>query len=331
MKKLGLLVLVLCLVLGSVSGALAADKVVMKLGTIENSNNLGALAVNRFADIMKERTDGNFVIEIYHDSQLGDAMQQLDQVKSGTLQGFRCSISWLAGYVGDVGIVEFPYLCATAEEAEKIAMSEALQEVNDRVAADHNIRWVTASWSRLPRHLMTKKPVTSLEDLKGMRLRVPDAKTYIESFKALGATPTIVAFGETYLALQQGVVDGAENHIESLYNQKWHEVAPHLTLTGHAQDVTGFMVNAKWWDTLPEEYKTLFVEVDKEVNEWFVEELAKAADKYMELMIQEGVTVHEVDVAEFENAIFPGVAYAIEEEGFWAPGLTDLIIEVKGN
>lgn len=329
MRKVCLLVLVACLLLGMAAGGLAQEKVIMKVGTIENSNNLGALAVNRFAEIMKERTDGNFILEVYHDSQLGDAMQQLNQVKSGALQSFRCSISWLGNLVGDVAMVEFPYLCATAEEAEKICASPIMQAVNDRVAAEHGIRWVTASWSRLPRHILTKKPITSLADMKGIRLRVPDSKTYIESFKAMGATPTIVAFGETYLALQQGVVDGAENHVESLYNQKWHEVAQHLTLTGHAQDVTGFMVNDKWWQTVPEEYKEIFLQVDKEVNEWFVQELAKKEKEYLDLMKAEGVTVHEVDVSEFQNAVFPQVAYAIEAEGFWAEGLVDKIIEEK--
>lgn len=327
MKKLVVLALVLCMVASMTTVAMAADqKVTMKVGTIENVNNLGAKAVDKFAELMKERTNGNFIIETYHASQLGDAMAQLDQVKSGTIQAFRCSISWLGGYVGDVAIVEFPYMFKTAEEAEKVIMGPTMSAVNDRLAQEHGIRWVTASWSRLPRHILTKNPVTKLADLKGVKLRVPDSKTYIESFKAMGVATTIVAFNETYLALQQGLVDGAENHVESLYNMKWYEVAKNLALTGHAQDVTGFMVNDAWWQSVPEEYKQIFIDTDKEVNEWFKGELAKASDDYINKMKAEGVTVYEVDVSEFQNAVMPSVAYAIENEGFWAKGLVDNIL-----
>lgn len=328
MKKFFLISLFfLCVILVFAGGKKEAEseKIVMKIGTIENINNLGAKAVDRFAEIMKERSGGVFIVEPYHASQLGDTQKQLEQVKSGTLQSFRCSISSLGRFNGSIAISEFIYLFESAEQAEKVALGPTMNKLNDDLSREHGIRFVTASWTRLPRHILTKNPVKNLSDLKGMKIRVPDAKIYIESFKAMGATPTPVAFSEAYLAIKQGLVDGAENHVESLYNMKWYEVAKNLTLTYHSYDVTGFTVNQKWWDSIPEKYKKMFMEVDKEVNEWFVKELSTLQDDYINKMKAEGVTVWNVDIVPFRNAVIPAAAIAVENDGFWEKGLFEKI------
>ena len=299
----------------------ADGKIVMKVGTIENVNNLGAKAVDKFAEIMKERSNGEFIVEAYHASQLGDTTKLLEQVKSGTIQSFRGSIASLGRLKGDLAIAEFIYLYESAKQAEAISMGPTMQALNDELAKEQGVRFVTASWTRLPRHILTKEPVKNLEDLKGVKIRVPDAKLYIEAFKAMGATPTPVAFNEAYLAIKQGLVDGAENHVESLYNMKWYEVAKNLTLTGHSYDVTGFTVNDTWWQSLPEKYKKLFKEVDAEVNEWFVAELASLQDYYIDKMKESGVEVWEVDTTPFRNAVIPAAGINVEKEGFWREGL----------
>lgn len=300
-------------------------KVEMKIGDIENPNNLGAKAIDRFAQIMSEKSDGNFKISTFHASQLGDAMKQLDQVKSGTIQSFRGSISWLQCYNPDVAIVEFPYLATSVEEAESIFKSPALTAVNEQLKDKHGIQWVTASWTRLPRHILTNDKIEKPEDLDGVKIRVPDSKTYIECFKAMGASPTIVAFNETYLALQQGIVNGAENHILSLFNMKWFEQGKHVALTGHAYDTPGFIVNSKWWDNLPQEYKDMFIETDAEVNEWYKSQLDAVAKDYMEKMEASGIEFHEVDQNEFASRCVPDVALEIEKEGYWSEGLFEEI------
>lgn len=329
MKKLLVLVLALSLPLVVFANGTQeeSEQYVMKVGTIENVNNLGAKAVDRFGRIMAERTDGKFIVEAYHASQLGDTTKLLQQVKSGTIQAFRGSIASLGRIKGDLAITECIYLYESAEQAENLIKGPTIQGLNDEMADEHNIRFVTASWTRLPRHILTKDPVKNLDDLQGVKIRVPDAKTYIEAFKAMGATPTPVAFNEAYLAIKQGLVDGAENHVESLYNMKWYEVAKNLTLTGHSYDVTGFSVNDDWWQSLPTEYQELFVEVDAEVNDWFVEELAKLEQYYIDLMVDSGVKVWEVNTAEFRNKVIPQAAYNIEKEGFWREGLFDQILK----
>lgn len=298
-----------------------SDKMIMKVGDIENVANLGALALDRFGDRLAEESGSTMELQSFHASQMGSAVKQLELVKSGTLQAFRGSISWLASFDTAFSLVDFPFLYSSEEQSKKICQSRLMTELNDKLAAEQGIRFVTSGWVRLPRQILLSSPADTLEDLKGVKLRVPESYSYIESFKALGSAPTPVSFGETYLALKQGVVDGAENHVESLYNMKWYETAKHLLISDHSYDITGFIVNDRWWQSLSEEQRSLIVHLYDEIDVWFEQENMNLQDKYIELMKSEGVEVHYIDKEEFRNAVYPRTMIEAEEAGEWAPGL----------
>lgn len=301
-------------------------EVTMRVGDIENVANLGAIALDRYADLIAEKSNGTIKVRAFHASQMGSAMKQLELVKSGTLESFRGSISWLVAFDTGFGLTDFPFLCANAEQAKIIALSPALARLNDKLAETHGMRFVTAGWIRLPRQILLSKEVSSIEELKGIKIRVPESYAYIESFKALGFAPTPVAFAEVYLALKQGVVDGAENHVESLYNMKWYETSKHLYITDHSYDITGFIVNDKWWQGLTQEQRDLIVSTYDEVDQWFIEQNANLQDEYIEKMKAEGgVQVHIVDKESYRNMVYPQVMMQAEKNGEWEAGLWEEI------
>lgn len=301
-----------------------AGKVTMRVGDIENVANLGAVALDRFSDQIKAKSNGTIIVRAFHASQMGSANKQLQLVKSGALQAFRGSISWLAQFDTGFSLLDFPFTLTSESQAKIVANSAPLKTLNDKLAARHGIRFVTAGWTRLPRQVMVNRPVAGVADLENVKLRVPEVYAYIESFKALGASPTPVAFGETYLALKQGVVDGAENHVESLYNMKWFEVAKHLVITDHSYDITGFIVNDKWWNGLADDQRTLIIDTFNDVDAWFVRENKTLQQKYIDLMVKEGgVQVHTVDKAGFISRVVPDAMTAAEKAGEWEVGLWD--------
>lgn len=301
-----------------------AGKVTMRVGDIENVANLGAIALDRFADQIKEESRGSIRVKAFHASQMGSANKQLQLVKSGALQAFRGSISWLAQFDTGFSLLDFPFTLGSAEDAKIVANSGPLNKLNDKLAATHGIRYITAGWTRLPRQILVNKPIARVDELKSVKLRVPEVYAYIESFKAVGASPTPVAFGETYLALKQGVVDGAENHVESLYNMKWFEVAKHLIITDHSYDITGFIVNDRWWKSLSNDQRTLIVDTFNRVDQWFIKENETLQQKYIDLMAKEGgVQVHRVDKAGFISRVVPDTMIAAEKKGEWEAGLWD--------
>lgn len=304
-----------------------SDRVIMKVGDIENVANLGAIALDRFSERIVEESNGSIEVKSFHASQMGSANKQLELVKSGTLQAFRGSISWLASFDTGFSLADFPFLYESAEQSKMICNSQIMKDLNDKLADEQGIRFVTAGWIRLPRQILLSAPAESLDDLKGVKLRVPESYSYIESFKALGTAPTPVSFSETYLALKQGVVDGAENHVESLYNMKWHETAKHLLISDHSYDITGFIVNDEWWQSLKDDQRGLIVSIYNEIDLWFEEENKTLQDKYIDKMEQEGVQVHYIDKDKFRNAVYPHTMIHAEEDGEWTPGLWSRIEE----
>jgi len=324
-RTLAIVMAIALLMMVSVS-AQAEKKVTMKVGDIENVANLGAKALDRFGEVIAEKSDGNIKIKAFHASQMGSANKQLQLVKSGTLQAFRGSISWLAQFDTGFSLLDFPFTLNSAEQAKIVANSPGLNRLNDKLAEKHGIRFVTAGWTRLPRQILVNKPIKDVEELKGVKLRVPEVYAYIESFKAVGSSPTPVAFGETYLALKQDVVDGAENHVESLYNMKWYEAAKHLVITDHSYDITGFIVNDKWWQGLSDGQRKMIVDTYDEVDEWFVTENETLQQHYIDLMVKEGgVTVHTVDKQSFIDKVVPETLVAAEKKGEWEAGMWDEI------
>ncbi len=298
-----------------------SGSVTMRVGDIENVANLGAVAMDRYEELIEDKSQGAIDVKCFHASQMGSANKQLELVKSGTLEAFRGSISWLAQFDTGFSLTDFPFTAGSNEQAKLIAESTALGKLNDKLAAKHGIRFVTAGWTRLPRQILVSEPVSDLSDLNGVKLRVPECYSYIESFKALGVAPTPVAFSETYLALKQGVVDGAENHVESLYNMKWHESAKHLVITDHSYDITGFIVNDAWWQSLSDENKEMIRKTWDEVDAWFIVENNNLQDKYISLMEEEGVVVHRIDKDAFRDQVYPGTMIQAEADGEWDAGL----------
>lgn len=328
MKRIAKIMMVVA-ALAMVAATAHAGKVTMRVGDIENVNNLGAIALDKFADQIKKDSNGEIKVKAFHASQMGSANKQLQLVKSGTLQSFRGSISWLAQFDTGFSLLDFPFTLGSAQEAKIVATSSALDKLNDKLAEKHGIRYVTAGWTRLPRQILVNKPISDIGELKSVKLRVPEVYAYIESFKSIGTSPTPVAFGETYLALKQGVVEGAENHVESLYNMKWFEVAKHLVITDHSYDITGFIVNDEWWKDLTDGQRKLIVDTFNKVDEWFVKENESLQKKYIDLMAKEGgVQVHTVDKASFISKVVPSAMIAAEEAGEWDKGLWNEIQEL---
>lgn len=295
--------------------------VTMRVGDIENVENLGAKALDRYIGILDTKSKGSIKAQAFHSSQLGDASKQLELVKSGTLEVYHDSISGLAMFDKGFALVEFPFLMRSNEDAIKVANSDAMKELNEKLAKDHGIRFIAAGWIRLPRQILTSKPVITPADLKNVKLRVPQDYSYVQSFKALGAVPTPVAFNEAYLALKQNVVNGAENHAESLFNMKWYEICKNLAVTDHSYDITGFIVNDKWWKGLTDEQRTMIVDTFYEVDKWYQVENEGLQQKYFDKMVADGVKITKVDKDAFRTMVYPAVMEEAEKSGQWAPGL----------
>lgn len=282
-------------------------------------------------EIIKEKSGGKMAIEIYPDSQLGDKSSLIDSMLLGENV---CTLADGASYadygVPDFGIVFGPFLFDSWDQVWKLVDSDWYKEQCDKLE-EKGLKIIASNWIYGERHTLTNVPVNTVDDLKGLKIRVPSNEIQSKGFDVLGATSTGMALGDVYQALQTKTIDGAENPLATLYGRKLHEVAKYLILDGHVKNFTTWVVSADWFNSLPEEQQTWLLETAEEAGE-YNNEVQQAADaEYLQKMKDEGVTV--VEPSEEVLAGFKEKAQPFYEMGAdfgWSDGLYDTVKKAMG-
>ena len=267
-------------------------------------------------------------MEIFPDSQLGNKTDLIDQMLLGEPVMTLADGAFFADYgVPDMGIVFGPFLFANWDECWKLVASDWWKGECEKLNG-MGIKVVTSNWAYGERHTLTTKPVKTVDDLKGLQIRVPTNQIQTKGFEVLGATPVGMSLGDVYTALQQGTIDGGENPLSTLYGRKHHEVAKYLILDGHVLNYTNWICSSMWFDGLTPEQQKALVETGHEAGVYNNELQSKANDYYLDLMKKEGVTVVVPDEKVLEG--FRTKAQNFYKEGAlfkWSDGLYDKVKE----
>ena len=274
-------------------------------------------------EIIKEKSGGKMAIEIYPDSQLGDKSSLIDSMLLGENVCTLADGAFYADYgVPDFGIVFGPFLFDSWDQVWKLVDSDWYKEQCGKLE-EKGLKIIASNWIYGERHTLTNVPVNTVDDLKGLKIRVPSNEIQSKGFDVLGATSTGMALGDVYQALQ--------NPLATLYGRKLHEVAKYLILDGHVKNFTTWVVSADWFNSLPEEQQTWLLETAEEAGE-YNNEVQQAADaEYLQKMKDEGVTV--VEPSEEVLAGFKEKAQPFYEMGAdfgWSDGLYDTVKKAMG-
>jgi tripartite ATP-independent transporter DctP family solute receptor len=282
-----------------------------------------------WAKILNEQSGGTMIIHLFPNDQLGSGRAQIDQITMDSPNIFSTDPSFFADLgVPDMMIAQAPYIFKNWEEADKLMNSEwwASQE---KLLEGKGIKVLARNWRYGDRHTITTKPVKHPSDFKGMKIRVPTSTVYVKAFEALGASPTPLALGEVYTALQQKVVEGLENPLATIYGGKYQEVAKYLLLDAHMKTINLVVTSANFFNSLTAEQRNLLVKTAKEAGEE-QNRLAEAKNQeILDALIKEGVTVTEIDYGEFSE--FVKGFYNYPEFSSWTPGLYQKVIGIIRN
>jgi len=308
---------------GSQEASGAAGPVVIQVGYENNPGEPVDLACIEWQKILEEKSNGTMKLELFPSSQLGKKTDLIDQMIAGAAV---CTLADGAFYaergVPDFGIVFGPYLFNTWEDCWKLTESDWYAEQSKKLEG-FGLKLIASNWIYGDRHTMTKKPVHTPADLQGMKIRVANSMVFIKGFECLGATPTPLALGEVYTALQQGVVDGLENPLTTLEGGKFQEVAKYVILDGHIKNFTTFVVGTLFFNSLTPEQQQMLVESAKEAGLYNNSiQGQKEADARAKLEAA-GVVFYNPTAAEkkmFQDASVQFYTYP-EIAGKWTPGL----------
>jgi tripartite ATP-independent transporter DctP family solute receptor len=259
---------------------------------------------HKFADLVKEKSKGAIDVRVMPGAQLGQEGEAGEGIHLGTLQMTVCSSPFFNKYVKEMGIDYLPFIWDSWEHAAKALNGDAGAEMNKRLAASKsNVKILAWHQIGFRNMLFIKKRVKSLEDMKGLKIRSPENKIFINMFRSMGANPTPITWGEVYTALQTGVVDGMECPLQSGIDMKFVEVAKHWTETGHMFSNMPHVVNEKWFNSLPSEYQKILYDSAKEAAKWSTAREKKKEMDVKARLTKMGCTFDQVDKEPFRKSM----------------------------
>jgi len=266
-KALFAVVAVLFLVL-SLGSALAADKVVLRIGHTIAPDSHYQKGLEHFASLLKEKSGGQIEMQIFHSSQLGSERDVIEGVSMGTIEMTLVSSAPLANFTNSFLVFDLPFIIVNREKAYAWMDGPQGRKILDTLTPKNIIG--LGIWENGFRMLTnSQKPVVTPEDMKGLKIRLMENPIHVGTFKTLGAYPTPMPFGELFTALQQKIVDGQENPLVIIYTSKFFEVQKHLALTGHFYAPAILLVNRDFWEKkLTDEQRKIFQECELASRKW---------------------------------------------------------------
>lgn len=270
-----------------VAPGFATAKVVLKLGHTGAPNHHYHMTAEKFKAAVEAKSKGEIEIKLFPADQLGNQRQLVEGAQLGTVDMVLTSDSQLSAFIDTYGILNLPFLFRDVAHVAKVMDGE----VGDYFTAEAAKKGLTilGYWENGFRHVSnSKRPINTPEDLKGLKLRTPNSAVSLDTFKALGALPTPMGFGEIYSALQLGVVDGQENPIAHILTQKWYEVQKFFSMTNHQHNVEPLVMSKIIFDGLKPEFKKILLEEAKAhaaVSRKMVEDMENDQLKDLEKLI----------------------------------------------
>lgn len=234
----------------------ASAQTVIKVGHGANEQYHMHRALLKFEELVEERSGGDFDVQIFPSSQMGPDREMIEGVQTGVLEMAVSPSSFFAGWDPSFAVIELPYMYPSKDVALDVLNGDTGDEMLARL---ENQGLVGLGWLENGlRHVTNNvRPIEKPEDLAGIKLRTMKVPAHVDTFKALGANPTPMNFGEVYSALQQGVIDGQENPVALIDSQRFYEVQKHVSLTGHVFTVYVPVVGQWFWSGLSEDQQTL--------------------------------------------------------------------------
>lgn len=276
-------------------GIAAADQIKIKLAHTVPATHAYHKGYMKFKEMVEKRTDGRVSVTIFPHGTLGGDIQAADSVQMGIAQMALTGTFGLYDYNPKWAVLDLPYLCSTYEDVDKIINGAIGKELLSEPVGN---AYVLGFMENGFRHVSNnKRPITTLEDMKGLKIRTMKAPVHVSAFEAMGASPTPMPFGELYTAMQTGVVDGEENPPSLFYAMKFFEVQKYFSKTSHVYLAGLTLINKAFFDGLPADIQEIIKTSFNEAAE-FQRELVRKDDAEKLEMLKGKLNVNEISKEE---------------------------------
>lgn len=291
---------------------------------IDSPEHTGA---EKFKEVIEEKSNGQVTVEIFPAGQLGSLREQIESTQLGEINITLQPSAFVTPFVDDVKVLDLPYLWPPdLELTYEVLDSEAGQAVLDTL--EQGGFKGLGHWPGGFKLFTTgNKEIRSPEDFEGLDIRVMSSPLLEAQYELWGANPTMIEYAELYNSLQQGVVDGQENPLQSIYLNNYHEVQDYIIEGYHGIMSYLLIANKEWFNGLPEDIQALIVEAEEAARQASREDLAATEDEYRQKLKESGVNYYELTEEEIQK--FVEVSTPFHEEAYGEPHQLEILQQIK--
>ena len=334
MKKLGLLLMSLLLSASLVgcgdnkSNGNSGNKeetFTLSIGHSDPTENLLHVALVEFEKYVEAETEGKVDVQIYAAEQLGSNGEMAEMVKLNNLDVHLTPAGVQSNYSPKVNVFSLPFLFETYEQVWTALDSQLGKDLVEEDLASNNMIQL-AYWENGLRQTTTNvKPIVVPADLEGQKIRTPEDAITIAIYKALGSSPSPLAFSELYLALQNNQFDGQENPVQNIYANNFHDVQKYMSMTNHKYEHKAFIMSLDKWNSFPTDIQEVLQEAALKFGQVHRDSVVNSADSMIAELEAEGLEVNYPDLAPFQKAT-SSVYDDFYSENAWAK---DAVAQIK--
>ncbi|WP_426350359.1 TRAP transporter substrate-binding protein [Alloiococcus sp. CFN-8] len=265
----------------------------LKFAMVDSETSNYYKGAQKIAEEVDAATDGKIKISIYPNSQLGNERDCWEGASMGTIDITTAANSVMSAFIPEMKVLDQPYLFATAEEAHSVIDGELGDAIAEKAEAMgiHMVGWMESGF----RNVFSSRPIETIEDFEGLKIRTMENDTHIAAFNAIGAIATPMAAGDQFTALQQKTIEAGENAVANVLTNNFYDVTPHITYTDHLFVFIGIGVSDTAWNKIPDDLKEPFVEAVKKGCEAQRQYLVEANEEAVDELKKLGVTFYDID------------------------------------
>jgi len=287
--------------------------------------NVEVMATEEFKRIVEERSEGRITVNIFSGGSLGGERENIEQIQLNEVQMSNIGDLLPTLLAPTYAAPTVPFIFPDIESVREFWNGEVGQRKKEVIEASDVT--VVGLQRRLPRNLTANRPIRTVEDLAGLKLRVPDIASWVRVWTKLGAIPTPIAWAEVYMSLQLGVVDAQENPYAEIVTAKFFEVQDYLMHTEHLTAANHWIASTEFMDGLSPEDRELIIQAAEEAIAWGDAKTAEKGAEWLQEIKDQGMEIIEVDKEAFREAAWPAIEAL---SAGWAPGVKAEVDRIAG-
>ena len=283
---------------------IAQSQTQLRIASVSSPAHPHHAALEHFAELVEEKTDGQVTATVAHSSQLGGERDYIESMQLGTLHVAQVSTAPLTAFVPELKVFSLPYIFRDSEHFSNVLNGpvgeELFAEIEERGLIP--LAWFDNGSRSVFNNV---RPIETPEDLQGIKIRVLQDPIMVDTYNTLGASAVPMAYGEVYTALQQGVLDAAENAPWNVLAEKFYEVTDYFSLTETFAPPGVLLMSKQVYDSLPGDVQEALLEAGQETQEYVFQLIQEYAADSLDELREVGMEVNEVDTAPFREAVAP--------------------------